>query len=263
MLTLTPIPAFNDNYLWMIESDQECWILDPGDAKPVQQALADRGRDLTGILVTHHHNDHIGGIAELARPGMPVIGPSINPYHLVNDPVSEGDSRIICGLRFDILDVPGHTLNHLAYYAPRQANQLTPILFSGDTLFAAGCGRLFEGTPEQMYRSLHKLSDLPDETAVYCAHEYTMANLAFASSLEPNNRELKNRIAEMQNLRDQNIPTIPSSIGVEKATNPFLRVQSEEIVGSAIKSNAGTSTNPVDIFASIRRMKDNFQGISE
>jgi len=258
MLTVTAIPAFNDNYLWMIENDSECWVVDPGDAAPVQAALLSKGLNLTGILVTHHHSDHVGGIEALIKPGMPVIGPSISPFHLVNDPVSEGDIRNICGVDFRVIDVPGHTLNHLAYYAEPGNMQQKPVLFCGDTLFAGGCGRLFEGTPAQMYQSLNKLSALNPDTLVYCAHEYTMANLAFATSIEPNNLKLKQHTEDMQHLRDQNIPTIPSNIGIEIETNPFLRTQSEEVYKSAMEFDSTTGNQPIEIFATIRRMKDNF-----
>ena len=257
-ITVEPIPAFNDNYFWMIENDQECWVVDPGDAAPVKAALSSKERGLTGILVTHHHSDHIGGISELINDDMPVIGPSINPYRLVNDPVSEGDIRKICGLEFRVLDVPGHTLNHLAYYVEKSDHLAKPMLFCGDTLFAGGCGRLFEGTPDQMYRSLAKLSNLNPETLVYCAHEYTLANLAFAQSIEPNNQKLKEHSQDMFKVREKNTPTIPSNIGVEKEINPFLRTFSEEIVLSAQKYDASTSDKPSEIFATIRRMKDNF-----
>ena len=259
MLTVTPIPAFNDNYLWLIENRHECWIVDPGDAKPVKAALAAKGRALTGILVTHHHSDHIGGIEQLIEPGMPVIGPSANPFYLVNDPVSEGDIRRVCGIDFRVIGVPGHTLNHLAYYAePDASGNRPPALFCGDTLFAGGCGRLFEGTAAQMHDSLDKLSRLRPETLVYCAHEYTLANLAFAISLEPENRALKQRIEDVKNLRSKNIPTIPSTIKAEKETNPFLRVSSPEIIQRSLEFDPETSDESTSIFGTIRRMKDVF-----
>lgn len=230
--------------------------MDPGDANPVQAALIEKGRELTGILVTHHHPDHIGGIKELIRPGMPVIGPAQNPYALVNTPVREGDHQTICGVNFSVLEVPGHTLNHLAYFAEPEGQK--PILFSGDTLFAGGCGRLFEGTPEQMHHSLGKLACLPSDTQVYCAHEYTLANLAFALHLEPGNILLTQHQQEMASLRDKGIPTVPTSIEIEKQINPFLRVDSQEICQSARQFNPDTGSEPTEIFATIRKMKDAF-----
>lgn len=256
MLTVTPIPAFNDNYLWLIENESECWVVDPGDATPVKAALESRGKSLTGILVTHHHRDHIGGIEELLTPGMQVIGPHENPFPLVNNPVHQGQILNVCGVEFTAIEVPGHTLNHLAYFA--QPQDQPPMLFCGDTLFSGGCGRLFEGTAKQMYESLNKLQDLPDETLVYCAHEYTMANLHFAISLEPQNNLLQERIKQVSKMREQNIPSIPSTISIEKSTNPFLRVESSELIQNALKFNAQSEATPSDIFATIRKMKDQF-----
>lgn len=259
MLTVTHIPAFNDNYLWLIENDRECWIVDPGDAKPVKALLTVKQRKLTGILVTHHHSDHVGGIKELITPGMPVIGPSKNTYPLVNDPVSEGDTRLICGIKFSVIDVPGHTLNHLAYYVePLEKENQKPLLFCGDTLFAGGCGRLFEGTPTQMHSSLSKLAQLPLETLVYCAHEYTLANLAFALSVEPNNQTLIEHQQDMQTLRSKNIPTVPTTIRTELAINPFLRSSSSEIIKTAKAFDIETTSEPTLVFGAIRRMKDQF-----
>lgn len=256
MLKVTPIPAFNDNYLWLIENKEECWVVDPGDAIPVQNALEERGRQLTGILVTHHHRDHIGGIQALYKDGMKVIGPSLNPYELVNDRVSDGDIREVCGVDFNVIEVPGHTLNHLAYYA--EPKEQKPLLFCGDTLFAGGCGRLFEGTPEQMYSSLSRLSALSEESLVYCAHEYTLANLAFAETLEPDNQALIGRIKESVHLRKKSIPTVPSSLKVEKKTNPFLRTTSNELIEKAKLFEPNLKADPVAIFATIRKMKDQF-----
>ena len=256
MLTVTPIPAFNDNYLWLIENNQECWVVDPGDGKAVKEALSSRQRQLSGILVTHHHRDHIGGIADLVTSGMPVIGPSISPYELVNDRVSEGDIRKICGVDFQVLDVPGHTLNHVAYFARPESSK--PLLFCGDTLFAGGCGRLFEGTPAQMHESLGKLASLDSDTLVYCAHEYTLANLAFCLSVEPDNQELQRHTKDMKKLREQGIPTLPSSIQVERQINVFLRADSDEVCLSAKKFDLGIGNSPVEVFTAIRKMKDSF-----
>ncbi|MEQ9208800.1 MAG: hydroxyacylglutathione hydrolase, partial [Pseudomonadales bacterium] len=178
-------------------------------------------------------------------------------YELVNRAVSEGDTVGICGVEFNVMEVPGHTLNHLAYYAEPE-NQ-APVLFCGDTLFSAGCGRLFEGTPEQMYQSLNRLQQLPDNTQIYCAHEYTQANLAFAQSVEPGNREIMVRMEEVAALRAQGIPSIPTNIQLENAVNPFLRTASPEIISSVMK-NASLNASPdqVDVFRQLRKMKDLF-----
>ena len=247
MLTVTPIPAFKDNYLWLIENDNECWVVDPGDAEPVKAAIASRDRELTGILVTHHHADHVGGIKQLLTSEMKVIGPSLKPHPLVRDPVSDGDIRRICDIDVQIIGVPGHTLNHLAYYFQtdrihdnKDSDQ--PLLFCGDTLFAGGCGRLFEGSPEQMHDSLSKLSQLPEKTLVYCAHEYTLANLEFALSIEPGNQDLIAHQQNMMHLRSRNTPTIPTTIAVERATNPFLRSHSDEVKSTALAFDAKTGS---------------------
>jgi len=256
MLQIKPIPAFQDNYFWLIENGEETWVVDPGDADPVLKTLEPRAQKLTGILITHHHPDHIGGVAELLNPALQIVGPEKNRFELVNTPVSEGDTLRICGVEFKVMEVPGHTLNHLAYYA--EPGGQAPVLFCGDTLFAAGCGRLFEGTPEQMYQSLSKFQQLPDNTQIYCAHEYTETNLAFALSVEPGNSQVQQRIEEVAALRAKGIPSIPTSIKSEKATNPFLRTTSEEIIATVASSHSVDKTDPTDIFAYLRKMKDVF-----
>ncbi|MBC6427847.1 MAG: hydroxyacylglutathione hydrolase [Cellvibrionales bacterium] len=256
---ITPIPAFTDNYFWLIEGNNECWIVDPGTAAPVTQALAHRHRKLTGILITHHHPDHIGGIPDLRTPGMPIIGPGHDPIELVNDPVFAGDHRQIAGHQFQILEVPGHTQNHIAYFAaPPNA---PPLLFCGDTLFAAGCGRLFDGTPAQMHRSLTKLAALPPETLVHCAHEYTLANLAFAHSVEPDNPKIAERTQWAKQQRAQNRPTIPSTLALEKATNPFLRPHVPALQKAAQTHDPTLPKNPTpqQTFTTLRQMKDQFR----
>lgn len=257
MLQISPIPAFQDNYFWLIENDTETWVVDPGDATPVIKALQKRGKKLSGILITHHHSDHIGGVGELYHPELQVIGPKKSQFRLVNDPVSAGDIRQLCGAQFEVIEVPGHTLNHLAFFS--RLEEQAPVLFCGDTLFAAGCGRLFEGTPEQMYQSLAQLLALPDNTQVYCAHEYTEANLKFALSVEPGNKDTVQRAEDVSLLRAQGIPSVPTSIQIEKATNPFLRTTSAEII-SNIKTKLQSAGNPnqIEVFTQLRKMKDVF-----
>ena len=257
-LIVETIPAFQDNYLWLFfrPEDRKGWVVDPGDATPVLNRLRELDCDLVGILVTHQHPDHIGGIPQLLEhyPDIPVVGPADIP--LVSQPVKEGDCVTAAGTEFEVLAVPGHTLNHLAFYA--KAGSDTPLLFCGDTLFAGGCGRLFEGTPEQMYSSLNKLAALPDNTQVYCAHEYTLANLAFAQAVEPENPALKTRVEQANALRNQQIPTVPSTIGLEKQTNPFLRTASQELRMNVSEHTGINPADPVGLFAATRRWKDNF-----
>ncbi len=264
MLTISPIPAFSDNYIWHLERKGEHWVVDPGDAGPVIDALGDS--PLSGILITHHHLDHTGGIAQLSsRYQCPVYGPG--SIKGVTEPLADGDRCEVLGLPLVVMDVPGHTLDHLALLLEEDgsgsSSQGTPQLhlFCGDTLFAAGCGRLFEGTPAQMYTSLSKLAALPPETRVYCAHEYTLANLRFAEAAEPGNTAIQNRIAETQALRADKRPTLPSTIGEELATNPFLRCHIPAVARRAANhgANGGVEdSDEVEVFARLRRWKDNF-----
>jgi hydroxyacylglutathione hydrolase len=257
MLTVTPVPAFADNYLWIAHGDApgRALVVDPGDARAVLDALAGAGLTLDTILVTHHHPDHVGGVADLvARTGARVFGPAREQVPAPCTPVRGGDRVELAalGLGFEVIDVPGHTAGHVAYYGHG-------ALFCGDTLFSAGCGRLFEGTPEQMLASLDALSTLPDETRVYCAHEYTLANLRFATTVEPENPDLKAWQQEAASLRARNLPTIPTTIGRERRVNPFLRARSSEVRRSA-EAHAGVALgSPVAVFAEIRRWKDGFR----
>ncbi len=257
MLQITPIPAFQDNYLWLIENETETWIVDPGDAEPVLEVLEARNKKLTGILITHHHHDHIGGVERLLSSGLKVIGPKKDQFELVNDPVHEGDSRRICGVEFRVMEVPGHTLNHIAYYA--EPLDQPPVLFCGDTLFSAGCGRLFEGTPKQMYQSLDRFMQLPENTLVYCAHEYTQTNLRFAMSVEPGNRNISLHMEKVAAMRAEGIPSIPTDMEKEKAINPFLRTASDEIISNTMtRATANDYPGQVEVFAILRKMKDQF-----
>lgn len=220
-IDLFPVPAFNDNYIWMICCAQSrlAYAVDPGDATPVLEFLTAHQLTLAGILITHHHADHIGGLSRLVQKDMPIYGPAKEPIPYVNHRLQEGDHIKLAGteLTFQILNTPGHTLGHIAYY---EANH--NILLCGDTLFSAGCGRLFEGTPEQLYESLTKLARLPADTRVYCTHEYTQANLRFAQAAEPDNPRLSERIRQVQALRGKNLPSLPSTLKIELETNPFL-----------------------------------------
>ena len=252
MITIRPIPAFDDNYIWHLQSDGEHWVVDPGDAAPVMAAL--QGERLSGILLTHHHFDHTGGVPALTSAfDCPVYGPGT--IEGVTHPLAEGDEFNLLGAPCEVMAVPGHTLDHIAILVDDGDEH---YLLCGDTLFAGGCGRLFEGSPEQMHRSLSRLAALPALTKVYCTHEYTLANLAFARAAEPNNPALIERQQAAQALRDKGEPTLPSTIGLERATNPFLRAAEPSVQRQAQARGAPTDASPVEIFATLRQWKDNF-----
>lgn len=256
MFDIIRIPAFKDNYIWLLRKGASAIVVDPGDARPVLEVLEREALTLVSILVTHHHADHQGGVAQLlAQYPAEVFGPASESITAITHPLSGGDS--ICldalGVEFKVLAVPGHTLGHLAYYGHEK-------LFCGDTLFGAGCGRLFEGSPAQMHDSLTRLAALPDQTAVYCAHEYTQANLRFALAVEPGNRQLCERVDDVAAARAKDRATVPFTIEIEKATNPFLRCSEPEVVASA-QRRAGSSldsVDPVATFAVLREWKNTF-----
>jgi len=251
------IPAFADNYLWLIHDDTHAAVVDPGDAAPVIETLKNRGLKLVAILLTHHHADHVGGVPELlAQYQVPVFGPKNSRIAGITQPVSEGGTVELpeLGVKLSVLEVPGHTLDHIAYHEPDHR-----WLFCGDTLFAGGCGRLFEGSPAQMTTSLGKLAALPDDTAVYCAHEYTMSNLKFAHEVEPENVKLSARIAEEQRKRDQNLPTLPSFIGLEKLTNPFLRYTEPRILDRLTSVGRLPVRESIPAFAALREWKNSYR----
>lgn len=258
-LSVLAVPAFQDNYLWVIHDGARAAVVDPGDAAPVQAALARHGLRLTAILLTHHHADHIGGVPSLLEAWpVPVFGPREDGIDLVTEPLGEGERIRVPGLdlELDVLDVTGHTLGHIAYV--RRAEQAN-WLFCGDTLFGAGCGRLFEGTPRQMHDSLGKLAALPEDTLVYCAHEYTLSNLRFAQAVEPDNAQLAARVESDTARRAAGEPTVPSTIGLEKATNPFLRERAPRIVRSLVEAGRlAAGAPPVEAFAALREWKNRF-----
>lgn len=256
-LNILALPAFADNYLWLIHDGTHAAVVDPGEAQPVLDALHTHKLTLSAILLTHHHRDHVGGVPELTQKfSAPVFGPAHDGIAGITVPLTEGNLVEVpkLGLKLNVLEVPGHTHGHIAYYAS-QANWL----FCGDTLFAGGCGRLFEGTPAQMVASLSKLAALPDETKVYCAHEYTLSNLRFAQEIEPGNSVLQGRVKDEQRKRNQGLPTIPSTIGLEKATNPFLRYTNLDIVNRLIEIKKVSSREPIAIFAAIREWKNSYK----
>lgn len=258
--TIHPIPAFSDNYIWAaVEagSDSVC-VVDPGDAAPVLAYLEAEGLSLSRILITHHHPDHTGGIEALSREyACPVVGPGTSGIRGVTETVAEGDSIELFGQTFSVIEVPGHTLDHIAYFCADE-NQASPILFCGDTLFAAGCGRLFEGSPAMMHASLDKLASLPEATKVYCTHEYTLANLAFALAADAQNEALRDRIEREKAKRAGDQPTLPSSIELELATNPFLRCREAALYQSSRARLGREPSDDIEVFATLRAWKDSF-----
>lgn len=257
-MTLFPVPAFSDNYIWVWHNGQRALVVDPGESDGVVQWLARQGLRLDAILITHHHADHTGGVAALREAtGARVIGPAFEPMPEPLQRVSGGESVEVLGQRFDVLDVPGHTAGHIAFYGPDVPGG--PLLFCGDTLFSAGCGRLFEGSPAQMLDSLTRLAALPDATRVCCTHEYTLSNLRFALAVEPGNAALARYAEHCQQLRTRNLPTLPSSIGLEKQINPFLRSREPALTQAALGHDPATTTEAVSVFATLREWKNTFK----
>ena len=260
-IVVHPVPAFQDNYLWVIHDGKHAAVVDPGDATPVLDYLRLNGLQLVAIICTHHHGDHVGGVENLLeslqlRGKIPVYGPATERIPARTQALREGDRITVpfLNLALDVLDVPGHTAGHIAYVGHG-------LLFCGDTLFACGCGRLFEGTAEQMTASLAKLKALPPQTKVFCAHEYTMANIKFAEAVEPDNADLKLRKAFCAAKRHRNLPTVPSTIHLELATNPFLRWDQPAVkAAAATRLNRDIGPNPVPalVFGAIREWKNNF-----
>lgn len=256
-MNLIAVPAFTDNYIWMLHDGTSAIVVDPGDAAPVVRALDERSLKLSAIVVTHHHGDHVGGVDALRdRLHGPVWAPATEAIPEPNMPLRGGDTVDLFGTSFEVIDVPGHTAGHIAYFG-RPAGQ-APILFCGDTLFSGGCGRLFEGTPAQMHASLSRLAALPGDTRVCCAHEYTLSNLKFARAVEPGNAELIDYSARCESLRRRDLPTLPSSVSTERLVNPFLRVAQPE-VRAAARAHGATGDDAVSVLAALRQWKNEFR----
>ena len=254
MINIEPIAAFSDNYIWLLSTNEGSIVIDPGESKSLLKILKENKLDLRAILITHHHFDHTGGIEEiLSEISIDVYGPK-NNIASINKRLVGGSKINLLGIEFEVIEIPGHTLDHIAYYSK---NNGQPILFCGDTLFAGGCGRVFEGTFEQMHNSLSILKKLPSNTKIYCGHEYTESNLAFAKNVEPLNENIISRYNETLNLRKQGIPSLPSTIGVELQTNPFLRVDTEEVQEMILKK-FNTAKDDEEVFTALRQWKDNF-----
>ena len=259
MLEIVPIPAFADNYIWALLRDDHCVVVDPGDATPVIAFLAARNLTLDAILITHHHADHVGGVAALtARWPVSVYGPAAENIKGVTHALRENDQVALPKFvdePFRVMEVPGHTSGHIAYVSG-------DILFCGDTLFAAGCGRMFEGTAQQLHTSLMRLAALPGTTRVFCTHEYTLSNLRFALAVDGDNSAVVERSFVEQERRSRGVPTLPSNISLERATNPFLRCTEPALMTSArdhVNAQPGNLSTPTDVFAVLRQWKNDYR----
>ena len=254
MLIIEPIKAFDDNYIWLMTKNNKSVVVDPGDATEIIKLIDNKTINLEGVLITHHHYDHTNGLSELIeKKNLKVFGPR-NNISEINNIVGDSDQFDLIGIHFEVLEIPGHTLDHIAFYTFDNGN---PVLLCGDTLFAGGCGRVFEGTFSQMFNSLQKLCTLPETTKVYCGHEYTNSNLLFALEADPNNKDLKDEYNQVINLIEQGEPTLPTTISKELKINPFLRCNSEGIKNT-IKNKFNLEGNEEETFSALRKWKDNF-----
>ena len=254
MLNVEPIKAFTDNYIWLVSTNEGSIVIDPGESENIQKLIDNKIIDLKGILITHHHYDHTNGLSDLVKKNkLEVFGP-VNDIDGIDYRLNDKDKISIIGIDFDIISIPGHTLDHIGFYS---ANANNPILFCGDTLFAGGCGRIFEGTYEQMFNSLKKITKLPTNTNIYCGHEYTLSNLKFALEADDANKELIEEFKQVENKINLNTPSLPTRLDKELEVNPFLRCDNINIQNKIIEK-FNVSDNELEIFTALRKWKDNF-----
>ena len=253
MLSVEPIKAYTDNYIWLVSTNEGSIVVDPGESKEILNLIDTNKIDLKGVLITHHHYDHTNGLLDLTnKMNLEVYGPE--KIEGINNIVKESDKFSIIGIDFEVIEIPGHTLDHLAFYS---FNDEDPILFCGDTLFAGGCGRVFEGTFEQMFRSLKKISNYPKETKVFCGHEYTLSNLKFALEVDKDNKDLIYEFNNIEKLTSSGIPSLPTNLNRELKMNPFLRCHDIDIKNKVIEK-FDIIDDELEIFTALRKWKDNF-----
>ena len=253
MLSVEPIKAYTDNYIWLVSTNEGSIVVDPGESKEILNLIDSNKIDLRGVLITHHHYDHTNGLLDLTNKiNLEVYGPK--KIEGINNIVKESDKFSLIGIDFEVIEIPGHTLDHLAFYS---SNNKDPILFCGDTLFAGGCGRVFEGTFEQMFMSLKKISKYPKETKVFCGHEYTLSNLKFALEVDKDNKDLVNEFNNIEKLISSDIPSLPTNLNKELKLNPFLRCHDIDIKNKVIEK-FDIIDDELQIFTALRKWKDNF-----
>ena len=253
MLSVEPIKAYTDNYIWLVSTNEGSIVVDPGESKEILNLIDTNKIDLKGVLITHHHYDHTNGLLDLAnKMNLEVYGPK--SIEGINNIVKESDKFSLIGIDFEVIEIPGHTLDHLAFYS---SSNKEPILFCGDTLFAGGCGRVFEGTFEQMFKSLKKISNYPKETKIFCGHEYTLSNLKFALEVDEDNKELADEYINVKKLISSDIPSLPTNLNKELKVNPFLRCNEINIKNKVI-DKFDIIDDELEIFTALRKWKDNF-----
>ena len=253
MLSVEPIKAYTDNYIWLVSTNEGSIVVDPGESKEILKLIDTNKIDLKGVLITHHHYDHTNGLLDLTKKiNLEVYGPE--KIEGINNIVNESDKFSLIGIDFEVIEIPGHTLDHVAFYS---SNNEDPILFCGDTLFAGGCGRVFEGTFEQMFMSLKKISKYPKETKVFCGHEYTLSNLKFALEVDKDNKDLMNEFNNIKKLISSDIPSLPTNLKKEFKLNPFLRCHDIDIKNKVIEK-FDIIDDELQIFTALRKWKDNF-----
>jgi hydroxyacylglutathione hydrolase len=254
MLSVEPLKAYDDNYIWLVSTNEGSIVIDPGESNKIIDLMNKNKINLEGVLITHHHFDHTNGLNDvLDKKKLNVYGPK-NNIDGINKIVSQSDKFNLIGIDFEVLEIPGHTIDHIGFYSFNNGN---PILFCGDTLFSGGCGRVFEGTYEQMHQALNKLSKLPRNTKIYCGHEYTLSNLKFAKEVEPNNKQLEDEYKNVERLTSSNEPSLPTTLEKELNINPFLRCGISD-VQNKINEKFNITGNELEIFVALRKWKDAF-----